>query len=148
DVPLLHRRVRQICSLLELTTAQQTQIGTAVGELVGAALARAGGAKLEFSVRGGRPGGLSIAIHDKEPVSPREQQGSEAATDARLVRHLLDRHLVDDVDIDVSSSGASTVLLRRPLPTLSRPLTEEQIVDLREHLASCVPKTLVEELRE
>src|SRR5215831_4951851 len=148
DVPLVHRRVHQICSLLELNTSEQTQIGTAIGELVAAALARAGGAKLEFSLLGGALGTLFIAVHDEEPPSRPLHQGAEAARDARIVRHLVDRQLVDDVDIEVSAAGASTVLLRRDLPTLSPPLLEERITQLREHLRSCVPKTLVEELRE
>jgi signal transduction histidine kinase len=143
DLAILHRRTRQVSSALGFPTSQQTQIGTAISELTRAALKRAGGAKLDFSLVAGMPGALCVRIHDYRPAQPRVLPGLDNEIAVRIARQLM-----DEVQIELSPLGATSALLRRLLPADSPPLTDDRIHEIREELSYPVSKDLVQELHE
>ena len=142
DLGSVHRRTRQIASLLGFDVSQQTQIGTAVSLMMRAALNRAGAGTLEFWVKHGANGALCVSIGDDGPPKPEFQSrtGDDLGID-------IARHLVSDMQTNVSDSGAATVFLRWLLAEAEQPLTIERVDEIRRVLSSDVPKTLVQELR-
>jgi signal transduction histidine kinase len=142
DLSAAHRRTRQTAALLHFDISRQTQIGTAVSEIIRGALERAGGGSLDFSFEDGAPAALCIRIEH----GPAKPAAPSAVHEALWIQ--IARNLTDNVEIGVSAAGGTTVLLRKLLPPGSRPIGPQDLRRIREVLENRVPKTLVAELQE
>ncbi len=121
DVVAARQRARQIASLAGLLPRDQARISTAVSELARNIINDSGAGSVGFSVANmQRPQVLVVSV--AEPGATRAiDTGNAAAAMAGV------RRLIDQCDISTDADGATTIVLRMPLPLEGPTLTPAMI---------------------
>ena len=120
DVVLARQRARQIAALIGFDTQDQTRIATAVSEIARNAFEYARGGQVEFSVDGStRPQLFCVRIVDQGPGIARLPDilaGHYESPTGMGVGIVGAQRLMDRLDIQSSTTGGTSVVLKKLLP--------------------------------
>jgi signal transduction histidine kinase len=133
DVVVVRQRARQISEVLGFGPQDQVRIATAVSELSRIAFARAAGGQAEFSLDGGDEI-CALIVRIKNASAELSEKASIASQEFLLKYNLSEamvnaRRLMDSCTEEKESNGASTISLRKQLPSGVK-LAREQLAAL------------------
>jgi len=150
DTVSARQRARQIARLAGFDAQDQTRIATAVSEIVRNAFRYAGGGTVEYAVEGDSVAeALFIRIVDTGPGIPDLegiQEGRYRSSTGLGLGIIGARRLMDEFDIQ-SSSGRTTVGLRKRLPRGAGTNTREKAGRIAEALAAEKPEDAFAEIQ-
>jgi signal transduction histidine kinase/DNA-binding response OmpR family regulator len=149
DVVIARQRARQIAARLGFDSTEQTRIATSVSELARNAFEYGGGGSVEYSVEGVVPPQLlSVQVSDHGPgiaqlddvLSGRYRSESGMGLGIVGTRRLMDAFHI------TSSSGGTTVTIKKLLPRRAKLVTPAELGRLAQALADERPSGPVEEI--
>ena len=152
DVVLTRQRARQIASLLNLNTHEQTGFATAVSELARNAFRYASGGRADFFLRGEdhRPV-LGVSVQDKGPGIANLQtilEGRYQSSTGMGLGIIGAKRLSDEFEIQSAPGKGTAVTIRKWLPKRSPPITPQLYATIAAELAQRTPRTALEEVQQ
>jgi signal transduction histidine kinase/CheY-like chemotaxis protein len=150
DVVLARQRTRQIATLLDFETQDQTRLATAVSEIARNAFQYAGGGRAEFFIDGSGPPAFLIRISDRGPGVPDVQailDGRYTSPTGMGIGLAGARRLMDRFTIESAPGVGTTVLLGKELTGRAAAPIPALVGRVAEGLARLRPESAFEEVR-
>ena len=152
DVVTVRQRARQIAARLGFATQDQTEVATAVSEIVRNAFRYAGGGRVTFCVRLDRmPQAMVVHTVDTGPGIEHlddVMNGQYVSRTGLGVGLVGAQRLSDEFEIDTGAGRGTAVMLAKHLPKRTVPLPPDTITGLVDELAQRGPLNPLQEVQE